>query len=209
VGDFNGDGRDDVLWRNDSGLLVTWLGNAQGGFTDNYLASAVNVPNNWQIRGIGDFNGDGRDDILWRHAGDGLITDWLGQTDGAFSNNYSNLAAGVPLEWSIDSTGDFNGDGKDDILWRHDTGVISDWLGQDSGGFVNNYQNSVAAAPLSLHVAEVGDFNRDGRDDILWRHDNGDIINRAGQPDGGFLTNPSYSLVGESPLWHIQGELLF
>jgi hypothetical protein len=35
-------------------------------------------------------------------------------------------------------TGDFNGDGKSDILWRSDSGTITDWLGQADGGFTSN-----------------------------------------------------------------------
>ena len=38
------------------------------------------------MAGIGDFNGDGFDDILARET-DGTITDWLGQPDGEFFAN--------------------------------------------------------------------------------------------------------------------------
>ncbi len=65
--DFNGDGRSDILWRHDDGLTIDWLGQANGGFADNYSNSVINIPTEWQVDGLGDFNGDGRDDILWRH----------------------------------------------------------------------------------------------------------------------------------------------
>ena len=38
------------------------------------------------IVGIGDFNGDGITDLLLKSA-DGTYTDWLGQTDGSFTDN--------------------------------------------------------------------------------------------------------------------------
>lgn len=209
IGDFDGDGKDDVLWRDDNGLLVTWLGQANGSLSDNYLNSVVAVPTNWHVQGIGDFNGDGKDDILWRED-NGLVTDWLGQAGGGFAQNYLNSAADVPLEWQVDAIGDFNGDGKDDILWRHDSGVIEDWLAKADGGFIDNYANSVVWPASDWDVAEVADFNGDGRDDILWRDNIGDVIDWAGQANGGFAYNPSYSLFGGQSLeWHVQGESLF
>lgn len=53
------------------------------------------------------------------------------------------------------SVGDFNGDGKDDILWRQDgTGHLLDWLGTANGGFVTNPQHFDSSAPASLHVQD-------------------------------------------------------
>lgn len=209
VGDFDGDGRDDILWRDVGGLLVTWLGTQAGGFSDNYLNSVIAVPTQWHVAAIGDFNRDGRDDILWRND-EGTVTDWLGQAGGNFAENYFQSVAAVPLEWQVAGIGDFNGDGRSDILWRHQTGVISDWLATSNSGFINNYENSVSNMPLDGHVAAIGDYNGDGRDDIFWRHDNGDIINWAANVNGGFAYNPSYSMFsGQDPSWHVQGEQFF
>jgi hypothetical protein len=61
---------------------------------------AVNVPTDWKIAQIGDFNGDGRDDILWRNNS-GLTSDWLGQASGAFTDNYANAAAFVSTNWHV------------------------------------------------------------------------------------------------------------
>ena len=35
--------------------------------------------------------------------------------------------SGTP-DWTIEGVGDFNGDGKADILWRHSSGLVSIWL---------------------------------------------------------------------------------
>ena len=48
--DFNGDGRDDILWRHESGLVTNWLGTADASFVNNHANSARLVPTDWQIR---------------------------------------------------------------------------------------------------------------------------------------------------------------
>ena len=105
--DFNGDGRDDILWRNDNGLLTDWLASGSGGFVTNGGAT-VNVALGWDVAGTADFNGDGRDDILWRNSS-GQLTDWLGTPSGGFLVNSTNLSAFVPINWSVAGTGDYNG----------------------------------------------------------------------------------------------------
>ncbi len=56
--DFNGDGRSDILWRNDTGHLAEWLAQPGGTFAYNPNA-AYQLDTSWQIIGFGDFNGDG------------------------------------------------------------------------------------------------------------------------------------------------------
>jgi serralysin len=48
--DFNGDGRSDILWRNDNGQMSDWLGTASGGFIDNAVNAYTFVPTDWQIQ---------------------------------------------------------------------------------------------------------------------------------------------------------------
>ena len=78
----------------------------------------------WHLDGGGDFNGDGRDDLIWRRD-DGLFSEWLSTGDGFEKNVYVNGYVGT--DWSLESTGDFNGDGKADLLWRHDQGTFTVW----------------------------------------------------------------------------------
>ena len=200
--DFDGDGRADILWRNDTGTLTDWLGTSNGGFNGNYANSAVDVPTDWSIAGTGDFNGDGTSDILWRNAS-GLTTEWLGGSNGGFTSNWANVAVGVPTDWKIAGTGDFNGDGKSDILWRNDNGQITDWLGSASGGFADNYSNAFKNVTTDWHVAGTGDFNGDGKDDILWRNDSGLLVDWLGQANGSFTSNWANSIVNVPTAWNV------
>jgi hypothetical protein len=73
--------------------------------------------------GTGDFNGDGKSDILWQDTS-GNVGLWL-------MNGAQVTPAGVggaPAGWSIVETGDFDGDGKSDILWQHTSGVLGLWF---------------------------------------------------------------------------------
>ena len=87
IGDFNGNGRDDLMWRNEAGALSEWLTDEGGRFAWNPVVGYL-LPTEWEVVATGDYNGDGRDDLLWRHS-DGTVTNWLGQNDGDFFSNHA------------------------------------------------------------------------------------------------------------------------
>jgi len=202
TGDFNGDGRDDILWRQRStGNVGTWSGQADGTFTAN---TAYHVAgNDWTIAGTGDFNGDGRADILWQQQGSGVVASWMGQQDGRFVANTLRFEGGGP--WTIVGTGDFNGDGRQDVLWRNRDGTVTDWLGQANGGFTSNAGLVQHAAGNNWSVVGTGDYNADGRDDILWRSDNGQVVDWFGQANGSFVASTNYHAI--TAPWQVQQDL--
>ena len=73
AGDFNGDGKSDILWQNDSGTPAIWL---MDGLTIAGAAVAANPGPTWHVEGTGDFNGDGKSDILWQNDS-GAPAIWL------------------------------------------------------------------------------------------------------------------------------------
>ncbi len=158
VGDFNGDGRDDMFWRAANGDLSAWFMNG----TSASISFLGNASNAFVAETTGDFNGDGRDDILWRDSGGGLSV-WF--MNGA--SPVGGVVGQATSNWVIEGAADFNGDGKDDILWRDtSSGALTTWLMNGvtpTGGVLGQ----VDAGWL---VEGFGDFNGDGRDDILWRN---------------------------------------
>jgi hypothetical protein len=145
-----------------------------------------------------DFNGDGNDDLLWRHS-DGTVGIWLGLDNGGFQPLASSLVD-VSDEWEVAGLGDFNDDGRADILWRHESGVIGLWLRSETGFDTN--AAPLHDVPADWQVAGVGDFDGDGNADILWRHVNGTIGNWLGTDSGGFTINEA-SVVHVPWTWQI------
>jgi hypothetical protein len=85
-----------------------------------------NVTTDWVVQGVGDFNGDGKTDILWRQSGTGSTVTWL-MNGGTVQSTVGGWI--VPTDWVVQSVGDFNGDGRADILWRQNgTGSTVMWL---------------------------------------------------------------------------------
>jgi hypothetical protein len=80
----------------------------------------------------------------------------------------------VPNDWHIQGSGDFDGDGKSDILWRHDSGQVYIW---EMNGLQVKMEGGVAhtAVPNDWHIQSVGDFDHDGKSDILWHHNSGQV----------------------------------
>ena len=207
--DFNGDGKSDVIWRNDDGHFTEWLAKSAGtgGFASNDANAWNWVPTSWHVVGTGDFNGDGKDDIIWQND-NGSITDWLARSDGSggFISNDANAWRVEATSWHVAGTGDFNGDGKDDVIWRNDDGHFTEWLGQASGGFASNDANAWNWVPTSWHVVGTGDFNGDGKDDIIWQNDNGSITDWLAKSDGsgGFTSNDANAFTNLPSSWHVQ-----
>lgn len=198
--DFNGDGISDLLWRSDAGVIGTWLGRSDGGFTNGSSWTAVDP--HWHVAGTADFNGDGRVDIIWTHDA-GYFSEWLGQADGSFASNNAIAGATVAAGWQVAGTGDFNNDGHADILWTSSAGVVGTWLGRADGGFDNGNNWSSFDAAAGWQVAGTGDFNGDGLDDVLWRNGSSVAV-WLGQGNGTFVNSASsFASVGST--WHVAG----
>jgi uncharacterized repeat protein (TIGR01451 family) len=168
VGDFNLDGNPDVVWQDPvTGAAQVWfLGGAQGNVVTG--AAILSNGNSWRIMSIADFNGDGQPDCIWQDPVTGLAQIWfLGGVQGTTIAGAVNLTASN--SWRIVGTGDFNGDGRPDVLWQDPvSGTTQIW-------YLNGAQGNVVFSAVNLtgsniwRIAAVNDLNGDGHPDVVWQ----------------------------------------
>ena len=162
AGDFNGDGIPDLAIStncgNDvGGSLTILLGNGNGTFTAAASPATGAAP---EYIATGDFNGDGKLDLAVANLIGGTVTILLGNGDGTFTP-----ANGSPVTVTTGgtsagfmATGDFNGDGRLDLLVTP-FGVL---LGSGDGTFTL----TPAVGLLTSSGLAAGDFNGDSLTDL-------------------------------------------
>ena len=163
-GDFNADGKQDILWRNmQTGEVRIWYMNGSTILANDGVAT---VGLDWQIVGIGDFDGSGFSDIVWENANDGSFAIWTMRGDSAVSHQYSSPG----LQWSITGVADLNHTGLADLLWRNVvTGDVQVWLSVSPFNFASEF---IGTASLDWNLVGTADLFGDGFPELIWRNQN-------------------------------------
>jgi len=117
-----GDGYGSILWRDTAGDIALWA--VQNGQVTGSHGLGT-VASNFVVQGIGDFNGDGNADILWRDTNSGTLSIWY--TNGSQVTLSANVGT-LPSNWNVAQVGDYNGDAKSDILFLDSAGDVAVWL---------------------------------------------------------------------------------
>lgn len=126
ITDFDGDGTSDVLWRDENGRLKLWYWGVSGNVDLNYRNEGAVGDLDWDVKAVGDFNGDGYADIAWRHD-NGQVAIWL-MVGSIFTEEFYPGGTNPGLTWAIQGVGDFDADGRSDLLWRRADGLSSIWM---------------------------------------------------------------------------------
>ncbi len=205
-GDFNGDGRTDSLFYY-AGNGDFWFGLSDGTQLNWSRAANVAVQFPKTFGGFlgasdafypGDFNGDGKEDILLYSGSDGNF--WLGTSNGT-TLTFTNVSASGGFGNLLDGKhsiriGDYNGDGKTDVGF-YSAPDGNWWLGISSGTALtwSGAGNTSGFGDLldGSHAFYDGDFNGDGKADVLFFY-NGDQSLWLGASSG---TSLAWSNVGE------------
>jgi len=161
AGDFNGDGKTDLLDTNPGCPFAALLGDGTGN------VQPITLPETGVGSVVGDFNGDGLSDFAYVTPPSSSIN-----LIGALSNGDGSFHDGPGLSFNqftaVEGLADFNGDGVPDVFTVHDTyaGVA---LGQGDGTFVE--VPAVPAATIGQNFSRssasvIGDFDGNGSPDV-------------------------------------------
>jgi len=187
VGDFNGDGFSDLfLQPKASGQPVQIvLGLGDGSYTSAIQEwGSSDLGANWLESGssvaVGDFDGDGQDELLVQPVSGGNVQIYEPELDGTITGaKYSWPTSYAGADWSGGASrllvGDFNGDGRDDVLIQTKTQsglnavVLTDTSGKPAATANQTWSNGYLGYTWSTPYRNliIGDFNGDGRDDLL------------------------------------------
>lgn len=159
-GDYNNDGKVDLLFLHSSGALTVWYMNGTG--APQPAPFGVLAPG-WTVVGANDFNGDQRTDLLIQNT-QGTLAVRL--TNGSATPQHVTLAVLNPA-WTVVGTGDFNSDGKSDILLQHRSGLLVVGL---LNGLTWLQGGALGLAPSPWQVVGTNDADGDGQSDVILRN---------------------------------------
>ncbi len=170
VADFNGNGTEDLLWRNyQTGANGIWLMNELERRAIRNLEVESNT--DWYIAGTGDANGDGMPDLYWRNDRNGANGIWYLNEDYTTRAKVSITGQDNP-NWQLVAVADMNNDDVPDLIWRNrDTGSNGVWLmGGQGGQEVTEVVTLNEELNPDWTIRGTGDFNGDGNQDLIWRN---------------------------------------
>jgi hypothetical protein len=169
LGDFNRDGHEDVIAR-ESAIGALWLYPGTGtGFAPRLKIGLRGWNGMREITPVGDFNGDGYPDLLAVQISTGYLFLYAGH--GTWLSQGQKIGGGWNAMTELVGVGNFNRDGQGhvDVMARHSaTGDL--WLYPGTGGTGTGFSARVRIGTVwnsMRDLAGVGDFDRDGFDDLI------------------------------------------
>ena len=194
--DFNGDGRFDIVtvsaYNNSAHILIQ---DDKGGFTDTSGYFGLPVGGGYNVSAysvtVGDFNGDNKPDFAVPDTYGGTVAVFIGNGDGTFITKRINLPA-TNLRPTYIKTGDFNNDGKLDIIVANQASRNYTVLLNDGAGSFNLEPGGNINPDSTTSVIGVGDVTNDGiLDLVVGRPTLGEVIYLTGNGNGTFVRQPN------------------
>ena len=165
TGDFNHDGLTDLLHVTDADYVHPWFSQGDGTFTVGMFRHAPNYNNRSGRWLSGDIDADGRTDLI--HLPNATyIHPWISRGDGTFNVKQFAPWGGYAVYIGKWLAGDFNGDGKTDLIH-----LVSDyvhtWTSNGDGAFSVSTFSPWPGYSLAMGRWLTGDFDGDGATDLI------------------------------------------
>ncbi len=169
-GDMDQDQDPDLIFRSSTtGQIQIWMMAAQDITLQTTTTPSTLADLNWKLQATADLNSDGHTDLIWRHALSGKNVVWFMNQTTRTSGVFLNPDTLADPKWQIAATGQFNGDGKWDLLWRNSySGRNVVWT-MDGVNRLAGQFTTPDTQPVDWQVAGTGDFDGDQESDILWQ----------------------------------------
>lgn len=182
VGDFNGDGKQDVaaLSNNAGGLTTIQIFSNVNGSLTLTDTKATGGQFGFSSPSVSDLNNDGRSDIVLSNLG-GAVVSYLGQSGGTLGSSLSTLTTVTNATTTL---GDLNGDGIPDLIATDPSDLYNSvlYFGLGNGKFSTSGR-TISNDSVSTRIA---DLDRDGRNDIVLEDSSGNLQFLKGDGSGGF-----------------------
>jgi hypothetical protein len=168
IADVNHDGHLDIIVANEtSGTLTVLLGDGNGNFAQ-AQGSPIACGRSPNDIAVGDFNGDGNPDLVIANTGTPYLTILLGNGKGGFSPSPHSPfdTHSYPHVHGV-AVGDFNGDGKLDVVtdsWGHNQILM--FLGDGKGNLILPGR-AFNTGKRPYERLRSADLNKDGRPDVV------------------------------------------
>ncbi|GLZ78218.1 hypothetical protein Afil01_30250 [Actinorhabdospora filicis] len=183
-GDFDGNGSEDIIAVDTDGRLWLYPADAAGTFTG---STRRQIGTGWQVYDVllapGDFNGDGKPDLLGRDTS-GALWFYAGNGTGGYAPRAS-VGPGWQIYDLLIAPGDFNGDGKADLIGRDTSGTLWFYAGNGTGGHAPRVRIGTGWQIYDALVA-AGDVDGDGKPDLIGRDTTGGLWFYAGNGAAGY-----------------------